>query len=143
MTKAELYQMPVTALMAEPELYHFGVKGMQWGRRKARPVAGGVNRGGQKTTSPSDEAARKEARKQKAIKAAKIGAAVAGTALAAYGAYKVSRFVKNTKEIARMEDLKRVEWRTARLDGASWQAQQDLIRRYDKQIFEMRENRWR
>lgn len=39
-----------------------------------------------------------QARKAKAIKAAKIGAAVAGTALAAYGAYKVSKAIKENKQ---------------------------------------------
>lgn len=40
-----------------------------------------------------------QAKVAKAKKAAKIGAAVAGTALAAYGAYKVSQFVKNKNKV--------------------------------------------
>lgn len=67
------------------ELYHHGVKGMKWGRRKARP----------QSTVDRNSPEAKAARKAKAVKAAKIGAAVAGTALAAYGAYKLTKFVKN------------------------------------------------
>lgn len=76
------------------ELYHWGVKGMKWGRRKSRPIAvSGTRRSSSATTV--DPAAQREARKAKAKKAAKIGAAVVGSALAAYGAYKVSKALKN------------------------------------------------
>lgn len=76
------------------ELYHHGVKGMKWGRRKARPDTTGSTRRAAKSASTSSDA-QHEARNAKVKKAAKIGAAVAGTALAAYGAYKLSKFVKN------------------------------------------------
>lgn len=93
MTMSELYEMPVSSLSGDLELCHVGVKGMKWGRRKAKPVGTGGSSG---KASPTDEAARKEARKQKAKKAAKIGAAVAGAALAAYGTYKLSKWLKGT-----------------------------------------------
>ena len=47
----------------------------------------------QKTAANTPEA--KAARKEKLKKAAKVGAAVAGTALAAYGAYKVNKFLNS------------------------------------------------
>ena len=51
----------------EFELRHYGVKGMKWGRRKARPEPVGMGRRGQGAdNSPEAEAARKEARRQKA-----------------------------------------------------------------------------
>jgi hypothetical protein len=76
------------------ELYHWGVKGMKWGKRKAQPVA--VNSTRRSSTSTNiDPVAQREARKTKIKKAVKIGAAVAGTALAAYGAYKLDKALKN------------------------------------------------
>ena len=43
-----------------------------------------------------------QARVAKTKKAAKIGAAVAGTALAAYGAYKLNKFIRNSNENIRI-----------------------------------------
>ena len=79
------------------ELQHHGVKGMKWGRRKARPQSTGTGRrGGQAATdSAQSEAARKEARRAKAKRAAKIGAAVIAAGLAAYGAKKVHDVVRD------------------------------------------------
>lgn len=83
----------------EFELQHHGVKGMKWGRRKARPAPVGVGRrGGQVDNSTETEAARKEVRRQKAKRAAKIGAAVVAAGLAAYGAKKVHDFVRDKNE---------------------------------------------
>ena len=81
----------------EFELQHYGVKGMKWGKRKARPEAVSTDRrGGQATTdSPEAQAAAKEARRQKAKRAAMIGTAVVGTALATYGAKKMSDVLKD------------------------------------------------
>lgn len=79
------------------ELRHYGVKGMKWGRRKARPQPAGMgrSRGQAAADSTPDEAARREARRAKAKRAAKIGAAVVGTALAVYGAKKCSDILKD------------------------------------------------
>lgn len=76
----------------EFELKHYGVRGMKWGRRKARPQSTGTGRrGGQAATdSTQSEAARKEARRVKAKKAAKItaayGAIAVASVIAGYGA---------------------------------------------------------
>ena len=86
------------------ELRHYGVKGMKWGRRKARPEAVGAGRRtAQVDNSPEAQAARREARRQKVKRAAMIGAAVAGTALAAYGTYKVAQYMQNKRNLAAYE----------------------------------------
>lgn len=93
----QYYCQPRSA--ADNELYHYGVPGMKWGRRKAQPVAVGRTRRVSNPTN-ADEAARREARKAKAIKAAKIGAVIAGTALAAYGGYKLAKYVQGKRNMA-------------------------------------------
>lgn len=79
------------------ELQHHGVKGMKWGKRKARPehTSTGHRDGKATTESPEAQAAAKEARRKKAKIAVAIGAAVVGTALAAYGAKKASDALKD------------------------------------------------
>jgi hypothetical protein len=88
----------------EFELQHYGVKGMKWGRRKARPQStGSGRRGGQATNdSPEAQAARKEARRAKAKRAAKVGAALVGTALAVYGAKKLHDVVRDKNEAIKL-----------------------------------------
>lgn len=76
------------------ELYHYGVKGMKWGKRKDKYESSANAKGG-KNTKPQNDAERQAQRKAKLKKAAIIGTAAAGTALAAYGAYKVSKVLKN------------------------------------------------
>lgn len=73
------------------ELYHYGVKGMKWGHRKAPTVSTKTGRNKSATNVSDSDAALKEARKAKIKKAAKIGAAVTATALVAYGAYKLNK----------------------------------------------------
>lgn len=62
------------------ELYHYGVKGMRWGRRKARPKMSGAAR---------------SARRKKILKRVAIGAgAAAGAAALGYGAYRANKYVR-------------------------------------------------
>ena len=74
------------------ELYHYGVKGMKWGKRKATYESASSNKGGK--TSNQSNGNKESQRKAKIKKAAIIGASVAGTALAAYGGYKLSKLAK-------------------------------------------------
>ena len=85
------------------ELYHYGVPGMRWGHRKARSVSTERARM-QSARAAYNKQAKKEYKqtdeyKAKRAKVVKAGAVVAGTALAAYGAYKVNKVIrdKNTQ----------------------------------------------
>lgn len=79
--------------MNDNELMHYGVPGMRWGHRKA---INRVSTSGKKTNKSIDknqpEYRAKVAKRKKALK---IGTAVVGTALATYGAYKVSKLLKD------------------------------------------------
>lgn len=75
------------------ELYHFGIPGMKWGRRKAAitPASTLTRRTPDRS---EDKKIKHEAKIAKAKKAVKIGAAAVGTTLAVYGTYKMSQYVK-------------------------------------------------
>lgn len=91
-------------------LCHHGVKGMKWGKRKARSqvYTDAANRTAtakqqyKQAKQAQKEVAKAErntpeakaARKAKLKTAAKVGAAAAGTALAVYGGYKLNKYVK-------------------------------------------------
>ena len=65
--------------MTNAELYHFGVKGMRWGHRKARPRMSGAAR---------------SARRKQILKRVAIGAgAAAGAAALGYGAYRGKKYI--------------------------------------------------
>ena len=93
----------------EFELKHYGVRGMKWGRRKARPDPVGIGRRGRQadTDSPEARAAAKEVRRQKAKRAMKIGAAVVAAGLAVYGAKKLNDVVRDKNYQVRMRQAKR------------------------------------
>lgn len=75
--------------MTNMELYHYGIKGMRWGHRKARPQMSGAAR-----------SARSARRKQIAKRVALGVGAAAGAAALGYGAY---RYGKNPINKAKLE----------------------------------------
>lgn len=129
----------------EFELQHHGVKGMKWGKRKARPQATGIGRrGGQDDDSPEAQAAAKEARRKKAKRALVVGAAVVGTALTAYGAMKLHSIVRDKNYKYRMEQgskaidkyIKQTStWSTPNEDWRARMARDDRDQKYFEQIY--------
>ena len=80
------------------ELYHHGVPGMKWGRRKARvSSSGGSRSGGKSAKSSQSTSAKAQSRKKAGKRAAIIGSSVAAAGLAAIGGYTVSRLLKSKR----------------------------------------------
>lgn len=85
------------------ELYHYGIPGMKWGKRKTQQyVSTGTRSSKTKSTQSNStvSAEQKLARRKKAIK---VGTAVVGTALAAYGTYKLAQHISNKRNQAAMQ----------------------------------------
>lgn len=91
------------------EIYHFGIKGMKWGIRRYQNKDGTLTAAGKKRydEDPSNDTNRSTksntskksttSKKMNYKKAVKVGAAVVGTALAAYGTYKIAKFVQGKR----------------------------------------------
>jgi hypothetical protein len=124
------------------ELQHYGVKGMRWGRRKARPEPVGVGRrGGQAATdSPEAQAAAKEARQKRVKRAAIIGGSVVAAGLAVYGAKKLNDVVKDKNYRYRMRQAK--EGIAATLNKNRKYSAEELIResRFMDEVYDHFEN---
>lgn len=73
----------------ELELYHHGIKGMKWGRRRYQNKDGSLTPAGKKKAR-EDSNKKQLTREQKA--AVKLGVAATATALTLYGTYKVAKF---------------------------------------------------
>lgn len=73
-------------------LMHHGVPGMKWGVRKAKPVS---TKSSKKRSQSSSNPKNKSNKKSNRSKYIKIGLAVVGVALAAYGVYKLSKYMSN------------------------------------------------
>lgn len=88
---------------ATEELYHHGVKGMRWGRRKAKTAVTASPSGSRNQSNTQTNGSTKK--KMSTKKKVAIGAGVAAAALAAFGAYKISKIQKDKKvQIARKAD---------------------------------------
>ncbi len=80
-------------------LVHHGIKGQKWGVRRFETKSGHLTSAGKKRYDDSGDGTKTSTTgKKKSSKAAtyaKVGAAVVATGLAAYGAYKLSKYVKS------------------------------------------------
>lgn len=88
-------------------LIHHGIKGQKWGVRRFQNSDGTLTEEGKRRKGSSGEEKRKGLTdKQK--KAIKVGVAVAGTALAAYGAYRVGKNIRDKKLAAKAAEEARI-----------------------------------
>lgn len=84
----------------------------------------------------------KAARAEKMKKAAKVGAAVAGTTLAAYGAYKVSRYVKNSRSIEAIKANKDTILMSMQRGGMTAEYGAKRLAAYNDQLAAIYKHRW-
>ena len=95
--------------MTNVELYHYGIKGMRWGHRKARPRMSGAAR---------------SARRKQILKRVAIGAgAAAGAAALGYGAYRGKKYISTPHGAAHlMVGALRAQQGVDRVGGAARKA---------------------
>ena len=95
--------------MTNMELYHYGIKGMRWGHRKARPTMSGAAR---------------SARRKQILKRVAIGAgAAAGAAALGYGAYRGKKYISTPHGAAHlMVGALRAQQGVDRVGGAARKA---------------------
>lgn len=123
------------------ELQHYGVKGMKWGKRKARPeTVGDRRRSANDSNASTDVEAQKKARRKTVLK---VGAALVATGLAAYGAYKVSNVLKDKAfksayERGRKQIEKYMDDQYFKKVAPNYKDKDALIKALDKHEFEFR-----
>lgn len=89
-------------------LAHYGVKGMRWGRRKAKEVSSESRR-----TSPADDEASRQARAARKKKMIVAGSIIALGLIAAVGGYTAYKYDQNIKLdlLSRLQNEHDIGWR--------------------------------
>jgi len=148
--------MPYQIIFTD-ELYHHGVRGQKWGVRryqntdgsyksgaqgrytddgspgvnKSRRTSGGNSGGRSKSSNAKNNKSKGPRKKMSTKKKVAIGLGVAGTALAAYGAYKYSKRIKDTASKHVLD--------TASKTANSWREQTKLKAHGDKGLIALTE----
>lgn len=93
----------ITRASDPDELYHYGIPGMKWGKRKAQQYVSTGTRFSKTKSTQSNSTVSVEQKLARRKKAIKVGTAVVGTALAAYGTYKLAQHISNKRNQAAMQ----------------------------------------